>query len=24
LHLLDHQGRPTPVLEDPTPIHELF
>ena len=24
LHLLDHQGRPTPVLEDPTPIHELL
>jgi hypothetical protein len=24
LHLLDHTGRPTPVLEDPTPIHELF
>jgi uncharacterized protein (DUF1501 family) len=24
LHLIDHQGRPTPVLEDPTPIHELF
>jgi len=24
LHLLDHQGRPTPVLEDPTPIHELI
>ena len=24
LHLLDRQGRPTPVLEDPTPIHELF
>jgi len=24
LHLLDHQGRPTPVLEDPSPIHELF
>jgi hypothetical protein len=24
LHLLDHNGRPTPVLEDPTPIHELL
>jgi len=24
LHLLDHQGRPTPVLEDPTPIAELL
>ncbi|MBX3414893.1 MAG: DUF1501 domain-containing protein [Pirellulales bacterium] len=24
LHLLDHSGRPTPVLEDPTPIHELL
>lgn len=24
LHLLDHRGRPTPVLEDPTPIEELF
>ena len=23
LHLLDHRGRPTPVLEDPTPIGEL-
>ena len=24
LHLLDHSGRPTPVLEDPTPIAELL
>jgi hypothetical protein len=24
LHLLDHNGRPTPVLEDPTPISELI
>lgn len=24
LHLLDHSGRPTPVLEDPTPIQELL
>lgn len=24
LHILDHSGRPTPVLEDPTPIHELI
>lgn len=24
MHLLDHSGRPTPVLEDPTPIHELL
>lgn len=24
LHLLDHAGRPTPVIEDPTPIHELI
>jgi len=24
LHLLDHNGRPTPVLEDPTPINELI
>ena len=24
LHLLDPSGRPTPVLDDPTPIHELF
>jgi len=24
LHLLDHSGRPTAVLEDPTPIHELL
>ena len=24
LHLLDHRGRPTPVLEDPTPIAELI
>lgn len=24
LHILDHAGRPTPVLEDPTPIAELF
>ena len=24
LHLLDHQGRPARVLEDPTPIEELF
>lgn len=24
LHILDHNGRPTPVLEDPTPIHELL
>lgn len=24
LHLLDHQGRPTPILEDPTPIDELL
>jgi len=24
LHLLDHSGRPTPVLDDPTPIHELL
>jgi uncharacterized protein DUF1501 len=23
LHLLDHSGRPVPVIEDPTPIHEL-
>jgi uncharacterized protein (DUF1501 family) len=24
LHLLDHSGRPTAVLDDPTPIHELL
>jgi hypothetical protein len=24
LHLLDPSGRPTPVLDDPTPIEELF
>ncbi len=24
LKLLDHSGRPTPILEDPTPIHELI
>ncbi len=24
LHLLDHSGRPTPVIEDPTPIAELL
>jgi hypothetical protein len=24
LHLLDHSGRPVPVLDDPTPIHELL
>lgn len=24
LHILDHSGRPTPVLEDPTPIEELL
>jgi hypothetical protein len=24
LHLLDPSGRPTPVLDDPTPIQELF
>ena len=24
LHLLDHRGRPTPVLEDPSPIAELI
>lgn len=24
LHLLDHSGRPTPVLDDPTPIDELL
>jgi uncharacterized protein (DUF1501 family) len=24
LHLLDPSGRPTPVLDDPSPIHELF
>ncbi len=24
LHLLDHSGRPTPILEDPSPIHELL
>ena len=24
LHILDRQGRPTPVLEDPEPIHELL
>lgn len=24
LHLLDHSGRPTPVLDDPTPISELL
>ena len=24
LHLLDHSGRPTPAIEDPTPIHELL
>ncbi|MBA63327.1 MAG: hypothetical protein CMJ76_13300 [Planctomycetaceae bacterium] len=24
LHILDHAGRPTPVLDDPTSIHELF
>ena len=24
LHILDHAGRPTPVLDDPTPIHELL
>lgn len=24
LHILDHAGRPTPVLEDPTPISELL
>jgi hypothetical protein len=24
LHILDHSGRPVPVLEDPTAINELF
>ena len=24
LHLLDHSGRPTPTIEDPTPIEELL
>jgi hypothetical protein len=24
LHLFDHSGRPIPVLDDPTPIHELL
>ena len=24
LHLLDPSGRPTPVLDDPTPIEELL
>lgn len=24
LHILDHAGRPTPVLDDPTPIDELL
>ncbi len=24
LHFLDHRGRPTAVLDDPTPIHELL
>jgi len=24
LHILDHAGRPTPVLDDPTAIHELL
>jgi len=24
LQLLDHRGRPTSVLDDPTPIHELL
>jgi hypothetical protein len=24
LHVFDHSGRPNPVLEDPTPIHELL
>jgi hypothetical protein len=24
LHLFDHSGRPVPVLDDPTPIHELL
>ncbi|MCA9112540.1 MAG: DUF1501 domain-containing protein, partial [Planctomycetaceae bacterium] len=24
LHLLDHAGRPTAVIDDPTPIHELI
>ena len=24
LHILDHSGRPTPVLEDPTAIDELL
>ena len=24
LHILDHSGRPTPVLDDPTPIEELM
>ena len=24
LQLIDHRGRPTPVLEDPAPIHELL
>jgi hypothetical protein len=24
LHLLDTSGRPTPVIEDPTAIEELF
>ena len=24
IHIVDHAGRPTPVLEDPTPIDELL
>ena len=24
LHILDHAGRPTSIVDDPTPIHELF
>jgi uncharacterized protein (DUF1501 family) len=24
LHIFDHAGRPTPTLDDPTPIEELF
>ena len=24
LQLIDNTGRPTPVLDDPTPIHELL
>jgi hypothetical protein len=24
LHILDHSGRPTPVIEDPTAIEELL